>query len=321
MLLASLVTLAVAGFPLPGYSVAPGKTKNVSDVVSVGGTEVFPPAGEVLVSTVALHPLTPFRALQAWLDGDIKTVPKQRVAGSRARARARSESEQVAVAVALRRIGLVVPETGTGAVVETVRAGSPAASRLVPGDVITGINGRPISIAEEAIETVRAHGAGRLLRMDVRAPDGSRRVEEIELGSLEGTEQGFLGVALATEQRRFEYPVHVDVDLGGIDGNSAGLALTVGLLDMLTPGELTKGEKVALTGTVELDGRVGEVGSVAQKATAARKAGARYFLVPGGMLGEATRGGGEKLQVIEVSTLDDALRVLDRLGLGDGVAP
>ncbi len=314
MILASLVLLAVAALPLPGYSVAPGNTKDVSEVVSIAGTKVFPPAGEVLVSTVALHPLTPFRALQAGLDDDIKTVPKQRVAGSMARAAARRESEQVAVAVALRRLGLVVPETGTGAVVESVGADSPAASHLAPGDVITGVNGRPISVSGDAVEAVRAHGAGRLVRLDVRADDGSTRVEEIELGARDGTGQGFLGVALATKGRRFHYPIQVDVDLGGIDGNSAGLALTVGLIDMLTPDELTDGKKVALTGTIELDGRVGEVGSVAQKATAARKAGARYFFVPGGMLTEARRGGGDKLEVIEVSTLDEALSALDRIG-------
>ena len=271
------------------------------------------------MSTVALHPLTPFRGLQAWLEDDIKTVPKNRVPSSMARARGTRESEQVAVAVALRRIGLVVPESGTGAVVESVRAGGPAASRLAPGDVITGINGRRISLSEEAVEAIRAHGAGRLVRMDVRGPDGSTRVEQIQLGSLDGTGQGFLGVALATEGRRFAYPVHVDVDLGGIDGGSAGLALTVGLLDLLTPGELIGGKKVALTGTIALDGRVGEVGSVAQKAVAARHAGARLFLVPRGTLAEARRGGGETLEVIQVATLDEALQALHRRG-GD-VAP
>jgi PDZ domain-containing protein len=91
------------------------------------------------------------------------------------------------------------------------------------------------------------------------------------------------------------------------------------VIDLLTPGELTGGEVVATTGTIELDGSVGEVGGVAQKTIAVKNAGATLFLVPSGELEEARRFAGDDLRVETADTLEQALAALARLG-GNGLA-
>jgi len=48
----------------------------------------------------------------------------------------------------------------------------------------------------------------------------------------------------------------------------------------LDPADLTGGQKVAATGTMSMDGTVGDVGGVAQKTIAVRAAGASVFFVP-----------------------------------------
>lgn len=75
-------------------------------------------------------------------------------------------------------------------------------------------------------------------------------------------------------------PVKVDLSSEGIVGPSAGLAFTLGLMQELDPSDLTGGLKVAATGTMSIDGSVGDVGGVAQKTIAVRGAGATVFLVP-----------------------------------------
>src|SRR5690606_3334077 len=97
-------------------------------------------------------------------------------------------------------------------------------------------------------------------------------------------------------------------------GPSAGLAFTLALIDLLTPGELTGGHKVAVTGTIRLDGSVGPVGGGAQKAIAARNAGYEVFLVPPDELEEVKTTLGGDFAVIAVSTLDEALEALVSLG-------
>jgi len=131
--------------------------------------------------------------------------------------------------------------------------------------------------------------------------------------------RGYLGVLLSTKDLSFDFPFDVELRSEQIGGPSAGLAFTLEVLDVLTPGELTGGKKVAATGTIELDGSVGEVGGVAQKTIAVRNAGASLFLVPRAEYAEAKRFAGKKLDVQVVDTLQDALRVLSTVG-GNGLA-
>jgi PDZ domain-containing protein len=71
---------------------------------------------------------------------------------------------------------------------------------------------------------------------------------------------------------------------------------------------------VAVTGTIEPGGQVGDVGGVRQKTAAAIDAGARLFLVPRAELRPARERAGDALKVVPVDDLDDALRVLERNG-------
>ncbi|OWY61490.1 hypothetical protein B7486_63515, partial [cyanobacterium TDX16] len=103
-------------------------------------------------------------------------------------------------------------------------------------------------------------------------------------------------------------------DSGQVGGPSAGLAFTLALLDELTPGSLTGGESVTATGTMDLVGRVGPVGGVKQKTAAVRRAGDTLFLVPPDELAEAQAAAGDDLEVVAVSTLDEALEALGEHG-------
>jgi Lon-like protease len=105
----------------------------------------------------------------------------------------------------------------------------------------------------------------------------------------------------------------VSFDTGDVGGPSAGLAFTLALIDVLTPGELTGGERVAVTGAIGADGTVIPVGGTAQKAAAVRRAGIGVFLVPAEDYADALQTAGD-VEVIEVTSVDGALRELVRLG-------
>lgn len=63
-------------------------------------------------------------------------------------------------------------------------------------------------------------------------------------------------------------------------GSSGGLMLTLGIYDALTENDLTKGKKIAGTGTIELDGTVGEISGVKYKLAGAVKNKCDVFIVP-----------------------------------------
>jgi len=65
-----------------------------------------------------------------------------------------------------------------------------------------------------------------------------------------------------------------------VDGGSAGGAMTVLLISDISGKPISN--KILMTGTIEPDGTIGEIGGVSQKADAAGKYGAKIFLVPKG---------------------------------------
>jgi len=69
---------------------------------------------------------------------------------------------------------------------------------------------------------------------------------------------------------------------------------------------------VAGTGTLDIDGRVGDVGGVREKVIAALEAGYDLVLVPTVRLEEAERAAAGRIAVAGVATLDEALAVLRR---------
>lgn len=76
------------------------------------------------------------------------------------------------------------------------------------------------------------------------------------------------------------YDIHVNVIGGGqIDGPSAGLAVVLAMLSALQRRPLR--QDVAVTGEVSIQGKVKQVGGIAEKIYGARQAGMRRVIIPG----------------------------------------
>jgi PDZ domain-containing protein len=247
-------------------------------------------------------------ALVGWLRSDVDVLPEQDVLPpdtSDQEYRAQNyqvmdESKQNAIVVAHRLHGYQVTEKGEGALVEKVLPQFPAQGRLQPGDVIKSIDGKPIALVADAVAVIGTHQPGDVINVDVVQPDGTEP-HTVQVPVASDPQQGgkpVLGVLLRSFKRDFDLPFDLDIQSGKIGGPSAGLAFTLGVIDTLTPGELTGGRKVAVTGTIEIDGRVGDVGGVAQKTSAVKAAGADVFLVPAGEYEVAKQHAGPKLKVM-----------------------
>ena len=125
---------------------------------------------------------------------------------------------------------------------------------------------------------------------------------------------GFMGIVPQTRWEDVEdLPIDVLVNTGNVGGNSAGLALALSILDLVTPGELTGGRRIATTGTIDSDGMVGPVGGVVQKVVAAREGDIELLLVPKAELEIALRHA-SGMPVEGVDNFQDALDVLERYG-------
>ncbi|MEU1133835.1 S16 family serine protease [Streptomyces sp. NPDC005900] len=117
--------------------------------------------------------------------------------------------------------------------------------------------------------------------------------------------------------------VKVKADLGAIGGPSAGLFLSLGIIDKLdgdgSGADLTGGRDIAGTGTINAAGEVGPVGGVALKTRAARRDGATVFLVPKAECADARANRPKGLRLVPVTTLKGTVETLRSLAKGTAV--
>lgn len=314
---ASLLVVAslVASFvQLPYYTISPGDALNVNSLVTVHGARQYPPKGALMLLFVEERSrINAWRWIQASLDSEIDLVKQKDFAGDADPAQVDAQavfdmanSQNAAKYVALTRLGYrVSPEKKV--TVLAVIGDEPAAGVLQPNDVILALNGKSITTPEALINGMKAVHPGARVSIVYQRGE-ARHTASIVTANQKG--HAVIGVYLG---QPLHFPVDVRIDTSDIGGPSAGLAMTLSILDELTPGNLTGGKRVAVTGEISPDGTVQQVGGVGQKAVAARHRGASLFIVPMAEVAEArTRAG--SMRVVGVRTLADALKALRAAG-------
>ena len=140
--------------------------------------------------------------------------------------------------------------------------------------------------------------------------DGAAQTATVTLGSGDGRPAG----RARRRAGRLPKDGRLTINLGGIGGPSAGLMFSLGIVDKLTPGELTGGRFVAGTGAI--DRRRHGVEHRRHPVQDGRRAGrGRHRLPPA--RGRVHRGRRPPrragLQLIKVGTLHDAVTALNAL--------
>ena len=320
------------GRVLPGSSVVddgavalkPGSARPTDDRVSVVDLEVFEPEGEILFTTVSIDDqVTIADWVRSGLDDAIELRSRADVFGSRSASEQRERnlqlmqaSKDTAVIAALEHLGVMaVVESGIG--FNEVLDDGPAAGLLEVGEIIIALDDVAITGFDSLLAALDARAPGTEITLQLENNEtGALREQVMTLGVHPDAERtgGFIGIADVTVRAvDADLPFDVAIDSGSIGGPSAGLAFTLTLIDMLTPGELTGGNRVAVTGTISAAGDVGNVGGVAQKAAVAEAEGVAMFIVPKELVA-AAESTTDDLRVVGVESLDDALAALAELG-------
>ena len=206
---------------------------------------------------------------------------------------------------------------------------SPADKLLDPLDVLKEVDGKKITIIDDLAAIMAEVKANAKVTVKFER-DGVAMSGEVETINAPGEDPprtiiGFRPIDTTV----VELPdgLNVAIDTETIGGPSAGLAFTLTLIDELTAGDLMGGKRIAVTGTIDVEGNVGAIGGLNSKASAVKQVGVRYFLVPlnqgdDGIDGikQARKVVGDDVEIVPVATLQEALDALVRLG-GDPVVP
>ena len=295
--------------------------------------KTYPTSDRLYFTTVGLsggpgqQRLTLFDALRGWFDSKLAVIPRDLIfppgtspesvnCGDR---KDQEESQNNAKVAALTHLGYKVP-VEPDVFVDNFSPTSPARQAGIGiCDDIVAIDGSTVTSEKQLAQLVGQHAVGDVVRVDYVHTVGDRKERKTAqvklIASPLGKHQPIIGV-LPRLINVSKPPFEITINAGDVGGPSAGLMYTLGIIDRLTPGDLTGGVVVAGTGEIDAEGHVGEIGGIQQKLISARensKPGASVFLVPKLNCPEAVHAQPKGLRLAMVDTLDDALSALAAL--------
>ncbi|MEL7206666.1 MAG: hypothetical protein AAGK32_00275, partial [Actinomycetota bacterium] len=244
--LAIVIGVAVNLIEVDKVTIGPGDARPVENLVSIEPDgERFESEGDILFTTVRLDDtISLWEYLVASLDDDVEVFDAQEILGDRDPEESRQlnqdlmdDSKTTAIRVAFEHLGVDIA-SGTGAQVAGIDPDQEAAEVLASGETIVAIDEEPVELGDELVAEVRERDPGDEIVLTVEEDDGDQREETVELGErpdLDG--EAYLGIGVGTRDLEIDLPFELDIDSGEVGGPSAGLAFTLAVLDLLTPGE------------------------------------------------------------------------------------
>jgi len=315
-LLATLLVVGALVARVPYVALGPGPTFNTlgdedgQPVITIAGRQSYPTDGHLDLTTVGVQAsLTLGEALLGWFHRDEAVVPRDLIFPpdqtdeqvDAENTRSMTESQDSATTAALSSLDIPVTVD-----VAAVTAGSPAEGLLRAGDVLTSVDGTPVTSPTQLRTRIGDRAVGEKVRIGYRRGTTTAEQELTTQSSGETPARPVIGV-----ETDVEYPFTVDIALKEVGGPSAGLMFALGIIDKLGPESLTGGRYVAGTGEISPDGTVGPIGGIQQKLVGARQKGAELFLVPAENCADAVANAPEGLRLARVTSLADALAALD----------
>jgi len=323
-LIGMVAVAAVIGafLPAPYVIEAPGPVFNVLGnegklpIISVTDAKTYPTDGALDLLTVSLYgdpsnrpswgeiALAALNPAEAITPIDVM-FPPQVSSGKveQANTAMMTDSQEAATAVALKALGY---RYSYRVMVAEVEKNTPSAGILKAGDEIVTVN------------NVAVTGFNQLLKVVQKAKGTAIEVTVLR----SGVEKTFvitpkkmkniwrLGVLVGT---KFHFPIKVQLSLDGVGGPSGGTMFALGIYDKLTPGSLTGGQLIAGTGTIDENGKVGEIGGIQQKMFGAVRGGAKWFLAPAANCSEVVGHVPAGLTVVKMSNFGEALAAVRQI--------
>ncbi|MGC9974450.1 MAG: HU family DNA-binding protein [Gaiellaceae bacterium] len=247
----------------------------------------------------------PFLRHDATLVSEQQIGPSNVSDAERARidAQAMALSKKIAEAVALRHLGYKVVIRPRGTLVDQTYPGTPAAKKLLPGDVISAVDGEPTPKVAELRALITRHRVGQIIELTFTRNGHRHRVALRTIASSSSPRVPVIGV-LVTQAASIKLPpIEVTINSGNVGGPSAGLAFALELTDKLGP-DIDRGYKVAA------------IGRGSENAPLAKKLGASVYIdsKAANAAGELQKLGGAQVILATAPSSKAMSELIDGLG-------
>ena len=185
-----------------------------------------------------------------------------------------------------------------------------ADTELKVGDQVIKCDDKDINTLEEMTQCTSSKNVGDTVKMQVIRNNKLIDVDS-KIIDFEGT--NIVGL-IVTRILDYEKDPNLEYQYSSSEGGSSGgLLLSLSLYNSLIEEDITKGRKIAGTGTIELDGTVGEISGIQYKLAGAAKNKVDLFIVPEGNYEEAENVIKEKhynIKLLKASTFEQVINDL-----------
>lgn len=183
-------------------------------------------------------------------------------------------------------------------------------TNLEIGDEIVAVNNKELDNLDEMREIIYNSNVGEMLEFKVIRNGKEIKIFE-KIKEVDGEKA--LGVILITN---YQYNMSPEIELNfkkSESGSSGGLMMALSIYSAISGEDILKGRNIAGTGTIDINGNVGEIAGVKYKIMGAFKNNIDVVLVPSANYEEAMKTKKEKnydLEIVEVNTFMDAINYL-----------
>lgn len=307
-----IVFMVVINIPLPYYILAPGGVIDITDRIELENknetegtlnllyvTEYEANVGMMVMSYI----------LKDWDTEKIEEVQVSNETMEEIAIRNKvmlENSMQNAILVAYNKSGNTVNIKGQ----ENIVIATTSDNGIKVGDKILKANGIDIDNVETLREVIAKTDIGENIALDIIRDDKEGQINVKVTGN---DEAKAVGVVVLTN---YIYDVDPELNLtfrASEGGASGGLMIALNIYNSLTEEDITKGRRIAGTGTIDALGNVGAIDGVKYKIIGAHKNKMEIVFVPKDNYEEAIKVKEEynyDMEIISVDTFDDALNYL-----------
>lgn len=320
--------------PVPYFVTTPGSALDLSALVEVD--EGYEEQGRFMLTTISMRQANVSFFILAKIASYMDTIPEELIIGedeesedyTNRQFKVMEQSKENAIIAAFTQLDYPIDIKQTGVLVMDIVPGLPSEEVLKVGDLIVSIDNQELKQSKQIIDYFQNKVAGDVVKVSF-IRNGKSFSEEITvvnlLDSEERTDANIKRVGIGfypADEREVIPSKDVTFHTENIGGPSAGLMFTLEIINQLIPEDLTKGYKIAGTGTITPDGVVGQIGGARLKVKAAYKQGTEIFFVPKDIAGgdinqkEAEISNydlGNPMEIVPVATLDEAVQFLKTL--------
>ena len=189
-----------------------------------------------------------------------------------------------------------------------------AKTNLKIGDQILKVDGQKVKDKTELFSTIASKKINDKVTLEVKDINGENRVRKATLINV--LDEPKIG-AVITETFDVNSDKKVTFNFKNTEsGSSGGLMLTLTIYSHLNKIDLTGGKTIVGTGTIDINGNVGEISGIKYKLIGAVNKGADVFIVPkGDNYNEAKKLKKERgydIDLVPVATFEEALKYLQK---------